>query len=68
MQTFSPILEGKDVVGRAKTGCGKTLAFALPAVRCLSRDTLSPFEDARSVQMTGAISEGPPVHHKSKKH
>lgn len=30
--TYKLISEGKDVVGRARTGCGKTLAFVLPVV------------------------------------
>lgn len=29
-QTFNPIFEGKDVVGQARTGSGKTLSFSLP--------------------------------------
>ena len=33
--TFSTIFEGKDVIGRARTGCGKTLAFALPVAEKL---------------------------------
>lgn len=32
---FEPILEGKDLIGRAKTGTGKTLAFALPLIEKL---------------------------------
>lgn len=30
---FRPILEGKDVFGRSKTGTGKSLAFLLPAMQ-----------------------------------
>eukprot|EP00357_Protocruzia_adherens_P013046 CAMPEP_0115047182 /NCGR_PEP_ID=MMETSP0216-20121206/49167_1 /TAXON_ID=223996 /ORGANISM="Protocruzia adherens, Strain Boccale" /LENGTH=245 /DNA_ID=CAMNT_0002430355 /DNA_START=154 /DNA_END=891 /DNA_ORIENTATION=+ len=33
--TFDFIYDGKDVVGRARTGTGKTLAFALPTVERL---------------------------------
>ena len=35
-QTLGIALEGLDVVGRARTGCGKTLAFVLPIVERLS--------------------------------
>ena len=35
-QTLTLLLEGKDLVGRARTGCGKTLAFVLPIVERLA--------------------------------
>ncbi|KAJ3078028.1 Nucleolar RNA helicase 2 [Quaeritorhiza haematococci] len=35
---FSHVMDGKDVVGRARTGTGKTLAFALPMVESLKKD------------------------------
>lgn len=34
-----PVLEGKDLVGRARTGCGKTLAFVLPIIERLAAAT-----------------------------
>lgn len=34
-KTFHAIFEGKHVIGRARTGTGKTLAFALPVVESL---------------------------------
>ena len=32
-QTIPPLLEGKDVIGQAQTGSGKTAAFGLPMVQ-----------------------------------
>lgn len=32
-KTFSPIMSGKDIVGIAQTGTGKTFAFLLPVLR-----------------------------------
>jgi ATP-dependent RNA helicase RhlE len=40
-QAFSPIMSGRDVVGIAQTGTGKTFAYLLPILRNLS------FSDAR---------------------
>ncbi|SOV11563.1 ATP-dependent helicase, putative [Plasmodium sp. gorilla clade G2] len=34
-ESFRPIYEGKDIIGRSETGSGKTLAFALPLVEKL---------------------------------
>jgi len=34
-QSFAPIMSGKDVVGIAQTGTGKTIAYLLPVLRML---------------------------------
>lgn len=30
-----PAMEGRDIIGRAKTGTGKTLAFGIPILKAL---------------------------------
>ncbi|KAI8332239.1 P-loop containing nucleoside triphosphate hydrolase protein [Chlamydoabsidia padenii] len=37
-KTFDTIYDGKDVLARARTGTGKTLAFALPVIEKLAAD------------------------------
>jgi ATP-dependent RNA helicase DeaD len=35
--TIPPILEGKDIVGQAQTGTGKTIAFAIPIIEAVKQ-------------------------------
>jgi len=37
-QAIPPALEGKDVIGTAQTGTGKTLAFLIPIIEMLDRE------------------------------
>ncbi len=37
-QAITPLLQGKDVIGQAQTGTGKTAAFGVPMVQRLNRD------------------------------
>ncbi|KAL7579527.1 hypothetical protein ACA910_007902 [Epithemia clementina (nom. ined.)] len=39
-EAFEPILQGRDVMGRSRTGTGKTLAFGLPSITRLVNITL----------------------------
>jgi ATP-dependent RNA helicase RhlE len=41
-QAITPILEGRDVLGIAQTGTGKTAAFALPLIEHLGRKAAKP--------------------------
>jgi len=41
-RAIPPALEGKDVIGTAQTGTGKTLAFLLPVIELLRRETAHP--------------------------
>ncbi|KAL2345558.1 hypothetical protein Fmac_006843 [Flemingia macrophylla] len=37
-----PALEGRDIIARAKTGTGKTLAFGIPMIKGLTQDDSAP--------------------------
>jgi ATP-dependent RNA helicase DeaD len=37
-QAITPLLEGKDVIGQAQTGTGKTAAFGVPMVHNINRE------------------------------
>jgi ATP-dependent RNA helicase DeaD len=41
-QTIPPLLQGKDVLGQAQTGTGKTAAFALPVLARIDLKNRSP--------------------------
>lgn len=47
-RSFSTFLDGNDIVGKAKTGCGKTLAFVLPTVDRIIKENLSTFKRGRA--------------------
>lgn len=36
-EAFAPVLNGEDVIGRSRTGTGKTLAFGIPALHRLEK-------------------------------
>jgi len=38
-RSISPALEGKDIIGTAQTGTGKTLAFLIPLIEMLTSET-----------------------------
>jgi len=46
-QAIPPLLEGKDLVGCAQTGTGKTAAFAIPILQILAEEQSDPKEAKR---------------------
>jgi ATP-dependent RNA helicase RhlE len=48
-QAIPPLLAGRDLLGVAQTGTGKTAAFALPILEMLSRERIKP--GARSARV-----------------
>ncbi|MBQ7321660.1 MAG: DEAD/DEAH box helicase [Clostridia bacterium] len=49
-KTIPPLLRGKDVLGCAQTGTGKTAAFALPILQRIVRDESFDAEGARPIR------------------
>lgn len=50
-ETYAPILQGQNVLARARTGTGKTLAFLLPALERLLEADLDLFKPGLSIGM-----------------
>jgi len=47
-KVFSNCFKGSDTVGKAKTGCGKTLAFVLPCVERIVQNNMATMKRGRS--------------------
>ncbi|KAL0177076.1 hypothetical protein M9458_025970, partial [Cirrhinus mrigala] len=39
VKTFNSVYDGKDLIGQARTGTGKTFSFAIPLVEKLQSET-----------------------------
>ncbi len=55
-RAIPPALEGKDVIGTAQTGTGKTLAFLIPVIEMLRK------EPAASGARSGAVAHARTCH------
>ena len=51
-QAIPPALEGRDVLGTAQTGTGKTAAFVLPILELLSREPIDSKRPIRTLILT----------------
>ncbi|KDO35219.1 hypothetical protein SPRG_00065 [Saprolegnia parasitica CBS 223.65] len=51
VESFSTMMDGKDIMGRSKTGSGKTLAFALPIAERLMADASRRMKNPRAIVM-----------------
>ncbi|KAJ7977779.1 DEAD-box ATP-dependent RNA helicase [Quillaja saponaria] len=54
-----PALEGKDLIARAKTGTGKTLAFGIPIIKRLSEDDAQRGSQRRSGRLPRVLVLAP---------
>jgi len=57
-EAFDPVLAGRDVIGRSRTGTGKTLAFGLPS---FTRLVKWMEEKGYRDEQTGRLARGRPV-------
>jgi ATP-dependent RNA helicase RhlE len=51
-QTIPHALQGKDILGLAQTGTGKTAAFALPILQLLNREQFNGYKHTRALILT----------------
>lgn len=51
-KSISPALSGRDILGAAKTGSGKTLSFLIPAVELLHRAKFKPRNGTGAIIIT----------------
>lgn len=51
-QAIPPVLAGKDLIGCAQTGTGKTAAFAVPVLQLLNAEEAEPWRPTRALVLT----------------
>lgn len=51
-QAIPQALQGKDILGLAQTGTGKTAAFALPILQLLNRESFNGYKHTRALILT----------------
>ncbi|HEY6953790.1 MAG TPA: DEAD/DEAH box helicase [Flavisolibacter sp.] len=51
-QAIPPALQGKDILGLAQTGTGKTAAFALPILQLLNKEQSKGYKHTRALILT----------------
>ena len=52
VQAIPPALNGKDILGLAQTGTGKTAAFALPILQLIDRKQFNGYKHTRALILT----------------
>ena len=57
LEAIPRILAGKDILGCAQTGTGKTAAFALPTIQRLTKTSLRPPRGGKSKSRRGIVHE-----------